>query len=143
MTIAFIDLQAQRRRLGARIERTIAEVLESGQYIQGPVVRAFETQLAAFAGARHAIGCANRTDALALPLMAWDIGPGDAVFCPSFTFAATAEVIPWFGATPVFVDILPDTYNMDPAALDRAIEAVKREGRLTPRVVIAVDLFGQ
>ena len=75
--------------------------------------------------------------------MAWDIGPGDAVFCPSFTFAATAEVIPWFGAEPVFVDILPDTYCMDPDALARAVEAVKTEGRLTPRCVIAVDLFGQ
>jgi len=82
-------------------------------------------------------------DALALPLMAWDIGPGDAVFCPSFTFAATPEVIPWTGATPVFIDILPDTYNIDPAHLEAAIEAVKAKGELRPAAVIAVDLFGQ
>ncbi|MEO6340510.1 MAG: DegT/DnrJ/EryC1/StrS aminotransferase family protein, partial [Caulobacteraceae bacterium] len=106
-------------------------------------VGVFEAQLAAFGGARHALSCANGTDALALPLMAWGIGRGDAVFCPSFTFAATAEVVPWFDATPVFVDILPDTYNMDPASLERAIAEVKARGELTPRAVIAVDLFGQ
>jgi dTDP-4-amino-4,6-dideoxygalactose transaminase len=92
---------------------------------------------------RHALSCGNGTDALALPLMAWDIGHGDAVFCPSFTFAATPEVIPWTGATPVFIDILPDTYNIDPAHLEAAIEAVKAKGKLRPAAVIAVDLFGQ
>jgi dTDP-4-amino-4,6-dideoxygalactose transaminase len=88
------------------------------------------------------LSCGSGTEAIQLPLMAWGIGPGDAVFCPSFTFAATAEVMPLVGATPVFVDIDPDTYNLDAASLDAAIEAVKREGKLTPRAVIAVDLFG-
>ena len=87
--------------------------------------------------------CANGTDALALPLMAWGIGRGDAVFCPSFTFAATGEVVPWLGASPVFVDVLDDTYNLDPERLEAAIAAVKAEGKLTPRAIIAVDLFGQ
>ncbi len=141
--VAFIDLQAQRRRIAGRIDAALAAVLEDGRYVMGPQVQEFERQLAAFSGAKTALACANGTDAIVLPLMAWGVGDGDAVFCPSFTFVATAEVIPWTGATPVFVDILPDTYNMDPAALDAAIEAVKREGKLKPAVVIAVDLFGQ
>jgi UDP-2-acetamido-2-deoxy-ribo-hexuluronate aminotransferase len=141
--IAFIDLKAQRARLGARLDAAIAEVVDSCAFIMGPPVRELEGRLAAFAGAAHCLSCANGTEALVLPLMAWDIRPGDAVFCPSFTFAATAEVVPWLGATPVFVDILPDTYNMDPAALDRAIAATIAEGKLKPKVVIAVDLFGQ
>ena len=143
MSIAFIDLKAQRARLKPRIDAAVARVLDHGGYVLGPEVGAFERQLATFGGARHALSCANGTDALALPLMAWGIGRGDAVFCPSFTFAATAEVVPWFDATPVFVDILPDTYNMDPASLERAITEVKAKGELTPRVIIAVDLFGQ
>jgi dTDP-4-amino-4,6-dideoxygalactose transaminase len=143
MSIAFIDLQAQRRAVGPRIDAAIARVLEHGQFVMGPEVRELETRLSAFGQAKHALSCANGTDALALPLMAWNIGAGDAVFCPSFTFAATAEVIPWTGATPVFIDIDPHTYNMSAAHLDSAIEAVRREGKLTPRAVIAVDLFGQ
>ena len=143
MSIAFIDLKAQRARLKDRIDAAVARVLDHGGYVLGPEVGLLEGQLAAFCGARHALSCANGTDALALPLMAWGIGRGDAVFCPSFTFAATAEVVPWFDATPVFVDILPDTYNMDPASLERAIAEVKAKGDLTPRAVIAVDLFGQ
>lgn len=143
MTIAFIDLAAQQRRIKPRIDAAIARVLAHGAYVMGPEVKAFEDQLAAFAGTAHALGCANGTEALALPLMAWGIGPGDAVFCPSFTFAATGEVIPWLGASPVFVDILPDTYNLDPARLEAAIQATKAEGRLTPKAIIAVDLFGQ
>jgi len=143
MSIEFIDLKAQRRRIKDRTDAAIIRVLDHGGYIMGPEVREFEGQLAAFGGAAHALSCANGTDAVALPLMAWGAGPGDAVFCPSFTFAATAEVVPWDGATPVFVDILPDTYNMDPAHLESAIEQVKREGKLSPKVVIAVDLFGQ
>jgi len=90
-----------------------------------------------------ALSCANGTDAIALPLMAWNVGAGDAVFCPSFTFTATAEVVPWTGAEPVFVDVLADTYCLDPAKLEAAIVAVKAAGRLKPAVVIAVDLFGQ
>jgi dTDP-4-amino-4,6-dideoxygalactose transaminase len=143
MSIAFIDLKAQRARLKDRIDAAVARVLDHGGYVLGPEVAEFERQLAAFGAARHALSCANGTDALALPLMAWGIGRGDAVFCPSFTFAATAEVVPWFDATPVFVDVLPDTYNIDPASLERAIAEVKARGELVPRVVIAVDLFGQ
>lgn len=142
-SIAFIDLQAQRKRIGDKIEKRIHAVLEHGGFILGPEVREFEAQMAKFSGAKYCLSCANGTEAIVLPLMAWDIRPGDAVFCPSFTFAATAEVVPWLGATPVFVDVLPDTYNMDPAHLDAAIEMVKREGKLKPKVVIAVDLFGQ
>src|SRR5690606_21250244 len=114
MTIAFIDLQAQRARIADRIESAVAGVITGGAYVMGPQVREFEAQLAAFGDTRHAISCGNGTDALALPLMAWGVGPGDAVFCPSFTFAATAEIIPWVGASAVFVDIDPVTYNMDP-----------------------------
>ncbi|OGN48538.1 MAG: aminotransferase DegT [Caulobacterales bacterium RIFCSPHIGHO2_12_FULL_68_13] len=141
--IPFIDLQAQRLRLAGKIEAAVQEAVVGGAWVMGPQVRQFEADLAAFGRAKHALGCANGTDALALPLMAWGIGRGDAVFVPSFTFAATAEVVPWFDAEPVFVDVDADTYNMDPAALERAIEGIKAEGRLTPRVVIAVDLFGQ
>jgi dTDP-4-amino-4,6-dideoxygalactose transaminase len=141
--LPFIDLQAQRARIADRIDDAIARVLAHGQFILGPEVRTFESQLAAFGGAKHALANANGTDALVLPLKAWGVGPGDAVFCPAFTFAATAEIVPWTGATPVFVDVLPDTYNMDPASLDAAIAGVVRDGKLKPKVVIAVDLFGQ
>ena len=141
--IPFIDLQAQRARIADRIDAAIARVLAHGQFIFGPEVRTLEAQLADFAGAKHCIANANGTDALALPLMAWGVGTGDAVFCPSFTFAATAEIVPWVDATPVFVDVLPDTYNMDPASLEAAIAGVKKDGKLIPKAVIAVDLFGQ
>ena len=143
MSIAFIDLAAQQRRIRERIDAAIARGLDHGGYVMGPEVREFEAKLAEFGQAPLALSCANGTDALALPMMAWDIGAGDAVFCPSFTFTATPEIVPWFNAEPVFVDILPDTYNIDPAHLEASIEAVKTEGRLTPKVVIAVDLFGQ
>ena len=143
MSIAFIDLAAQQRRIRDRIDLAIGRVLDHGGYVMGPEVRTFEAQLAEFGQAKLALSCANGTDAIALPLMAWGIGAGDAVFCPSFTFAATPEVVPWTGATPVFVDVLPDTYNLDPAHLEATILAVKARGELTPRVVIAVDLFGQ
>jgi dTDP-4-amino-4,6-dideoxygalactose transaminase len=141
--IPFIDLAAQQARLKPGIDAAIQRVLAHGGYVMGPEVRAFEEQLAEFGRVKHALSCGNGTDALALPLMAWGIGHGDAVFCPSFTFAATPEVIPWTGATPVFIDILPDTYNIDPDHLEAAIDAVKAKGKLTPRAVIAVDLFGQ
>lgn len=141
--IPFIDLQAQRRRLGQPLEDAILEVVRSGAYIMGPQIARFEAELAAFGRAPHALSCGSGTEALILPLMAWGIGPGDAVFCPAFTFAATAEVMPLVGATPVFVDIRPDTYTLDPERLDSAIRAIDAEGRLKPRAVIAVDLFGQ
>jgi UDP-2-acetamido-2-deoxy-ribo-hexuluronate aminotransferase len=141
--IPFIDLAAQQVRLKPRIDAAIQKVLAHGAYVMGPEVGSFEAQLAAFGQSKYALSCGNGTDALALPLMAWEIGAGDAVFCPSFTFAATPEVIPWTGATPVFVDILPGTYNLDPDHLEAAIEAVKARGQLRPAAVIAVDLFGQ
>jgi dTDP-4-amino-4,6-dideoxygalactose transaminase len=140
--IPFIDLQAQRKRLGQPLEDAILKVVRSGAYIMGPEIAEFERQLATFSQAPFALSCGSGTEALVLPLMAWGIGPGDAVFCPSFTFAATAEAMPLVGASPVFVDIDPDTYNLDPVSLQAAIEAVKRQGKLTPRAVIAVDLFG-
>jgi dTDP-4-amino-4,6-dideoxygalactose transaminase len=141
--IPFIDLQAQRARISERVDAAIARVLNHGQFIFGPEVKTLEGQLAAFAGAKHCVANANGTDALVLPLWAWGVGQGDAVFCPSFTFAATAEIAPWVEATPVFVDVLPDTYNIDPASLEAAIAGVKNEGKLKPKAVIAVDLFGQ
>jgi dTDP-4-amino-4,6-dideoxygalactose transaminase len=142
-SIPFIDLQAQRKRMGEPLMRAIAGAVEGGQWILGPAVTALEQQLAAFSGVKHAIACANGTDALLLILRAWDIGPGDAVFVPSFTFAATAEVVALAGATPVFVDVLGDTFNMDPASLEAAIAMVWRDGKLSPKAFIPVDLFGQ
>ncbi|RYD91775.1 MAG: DegT/DnrJ/EryC1/StrS aminotransferase family protein, partial [Sphingomonadales bacterium] len=139
----FIDLAAQRDRIRPQIDAAIQRVVSTCGFIMGPEVVNFEKSLAAFAGAKHALGCANGTDALLIPLRAWNIGSGDAVFVPSFTFVASAEVVPLVGASPVFVDVLPDTYNMDPASLEAAIESVKKEGKLKPRAIIAVDLFGQ
>ena len=140
--IPFIDVASQRARLGTRIDDAVSAVLESCRFINGPEVTLLEQQLADFAGAKHALACSSGTDALAMILMSWGIGPGDAVFCPAFTFCATAEVVPWVGATPVFLDVKPDTFNMDAASLDRAVAVAKKQG-LVPRVVIPVDLFGQ
>ena len=141
--IAFIDLQAQRRRLGAPLNTAIMAAVEGGQWILGPQVAQFEKDIAAWAGVKHAIACANGTDALLLVLRAWGVGPGDAVFVPAFTFAASAEVVALAGASPVFVDVLSDTFNMDPVSLEAAIALVKKDGKLTPKVVMPVDLFGQ
>ncbi len=141
--IAFIDLQAQRRRLGEPLNAAIKAAVESGQWILGPQVAEFERDIAQWTGVKHAIGCANGTDALLLILRAWDVGPGDAVFVPAFTFAASAEVVALAGAAPVFVDVLADSFNMDPASLEAAIALVKKDGKLTPKVVMPVDLFGQ
>jgi dTDP-4-amino-4,6-dideoxygalactose transaminase len=141
--IALIDLQAQRRRLGAPLERAILDAVQGGQWVMGPQVAQLEKQLAEFAGVKHCIACANGTDALLIVLRAWGIGPGDAVFVPTFTFAASAEVVALVGAVPVFVDVFEDTYNIDPASLEAAIALVKREGKLKARVVMPVDLFGQ
>jgi dTDP-4-amino-4,6-dideoxygalactose transaminase len=139
--IPFIDIAAQRQRLGARIDEAIARVTTHCQFILGPEVRALEAELAQFCGARHAVSCASGTDALVLVLMAKGIGPGDAVFCPAFTFCATAEVAALLGATPVFADVDEATFNIDPASLERAIAKAKRLG-LKPKAVIPVDLFG-
>jgi dTDP-4-amino-4,6-dideoxygalactose transaminase len=139
--IPFIDVAAQRRRLGRAIDEAVGRVLAHCQFIQGPEVRALEAELAAFCGARHAVACASGTDALRLALMAWEIGRGDAVICPSFTFCATAEVVALGGATPILADVDADTFNIDPASCSRAVETAKRLG-LKPRAVIPVDLFG-
>jgi dTDP-4-amino-4,6-dideoxygalactose transaminase len=138
----FIDLQAQRHRLGDKIDRAIAGVLEHGKFIMGPEVHALEERLAAYCGVRHAVTCANGTDALVLALMALGARTDDAVFVPSFTFAATAEAVAFVGATPVFVDVRPDTFNMDAASLRTAV-AMARELGLRPLGVLPVDLFGQ
>ena len=139
--IPFIDVVAQRRRLGTRIDEAITRVTEHCQFILGPEVRELEAELARFCGARHAVSCASGTDALVLVLMAKGIGLGDAVICPSFTFCATAEVVALLGATPVFADVDETTFNIDPASFERAIAKAKRLG-LKPKAVIPVDLFG-
>jgi UDP-2-acetamido-2-deoxy-ribo-hexuluronate aminotransferase len=139
--IPFIDVAAQRRRLGRSIDDAIARVLAHCQFIMGPEVVAFEQALAGFCGARHAVSCASGTDALLLVLMAKGIGPGDAVFCPSFTFCATAEVVVLAGATPLFVDVEEASFNLDPKSLARALGTAKRLG-LRAKAVIPVDLFG-
>lgn len=152
----FIDLAAQQHKIRDSLEVQIRSVLDHGQYIMGPEVRKLEGILAEYTGTKHAIGCASGTDALLMALMAYEIGPGDAVFTTPFTFMATAEVISLLGAVPVFVDIDQTTFNLDPAHLERAIEAVEScdsskyplpapgtaNGKLRPRGIIAVDLFG-
>jgi dTDP-4-amino-4,6-dideoxygalactose transaminase len=139
--IEFIDLGAQRRRLGRRVDEAILRVVDHGKYIMGPEVAIFERELAAFCGAKHVLSCANGTDALGLALMAKGIKPGQAVLVPSFTFAATAEVVAWFDAVPVFVDVLEHTFNMDPVSLEAGIATANRLG-LEPAGIIPVDLFG-
>ena len=137
----FIDLAAQQAKLREKIDARIAAVLDHGAYIMGPEVLELEEKLAQFCGAAHCISCANGTDALQLVLMAMGLRTGDAVFVPSFTFAATAEVVPCMGATPVFVDVDLSTYTMDPNSLRRAVYHAKALG-LRPAAVIPVDLFG-
>ncbi|MBR1199461.1 DegT/DnrJ/EryC1/StrS family aminotransferase [Bradyrhizobium sp. AUGA SZCCT0240] len=140
--IPLIDIAAQRRRLGKSIDDAVSRVLNHCQFINGPEVTALETALAAFSGAKHVVSCASGTDALLMVLMAKNIGPGDAVLCPSFTFSATGEAVALTGATPVFVDVDEATFNMDPASLKRGIATARQRG-LKPRGVIVVDLFGQ
>ena len=138
----FIDLAAQQKLIRPKIDAAIQKVLDHGQYIMGPEVKEFECQLREFTGAKYALTCANGTDALTLVLMAWGIGPGDAVFVPSFTYVATAEAPAQLGATPFFVDVCEDTFNIDPQSFKQAI-IDSRELGLKSAVVIAVDLFGQ
>ncbi len=140
--LPFIDLQAQRARIAEPVERAVLDVVRSGRWILGPEVAACEAELAAFAGATHCLTTASGTDALALALMAAGLRPGDAVVCPAFTFAATAEVVAWLGAVPVFADVDPATFNLDPAGAERALATAETAG-LTPRALVAVDLFGQ
>lgn len=138
----FIDLKSQLELIRPQIDAAIKRVLDHGIFIMGPEVHALEKQLAEFCGVKHAISCANGTDALGLGLMAKNVGVKDAIFLPSFTFAATAEVVSWVGATPVFIDSLDDTYNMDPKSLEQGIKQAKKLG-LKPAGIIPVDLFGQ
>jgi dTDP-4-amino-4,6-dideoxygalactose transaminase len=139
---AFIDLAAQRAHLGDRVEQAIAKILQHGQFILGPEVTELERQLEAFCGARHCVSCANGTDALLLALLAEGVGPGDAVFVPAFTFVATVEVVVHVGATPVFVDVGRQTFNLDIDSLKAAIDTSKKCS-LKPCCVIPVDLYGQ
>ncbi len=149
----FIDLAAQQNLIREKIEANIQAVLAHGKYIMGPEIKELEKRLAEFVGVEHGIACSSGTDALLLALMAYDVGPGDAVFTSPFTFIATAEVISLLGAKPVFVDIEPRTFNMDPKYLERAITALQKgssdyplprtsDSSLTPKGIIAVDLFG-
>lgn len=138
----FIDLQSQYHLIKDLVDSSVLNVLEHGAYIMGPEIAKLEKELAEFTGVDYAISCSNGTDALLMPLMAWGIGPGDAVFTSPFTFIATAEVVQLLGATPVFVDIDPETYNIDPSKLKIEIERVIAEGKLTPKAIIPVDLFG-
>ena len=139
----FIDLHAQQRRIRSKIDIALNTVLEHGQYVLGPEVNQLEDELATYCNVGNAVTCANGTDALVLALMALEIKPGDAVFCPSFSFVATAQVIPWLGAVPIFVDIDPQTYNMDAESLEGAIKDTIAKNKHVPKAVIAVDLFGQ
>ncbi|MBS6396195.1 MAG: DegT/DnrJ/EryC1/StrS family aminotransferase [Clostridiales bacterium] len=138
----FRDLKKQYQVLKPEMDAAISQVLEASNYISGKQVAELETELAEYVGVKHCITCANGTDALTLALMAWGIGEGDAVFVPDFTFFSSAETVAYEGATPVFTDILEDTFNMDPDSLERAVQAVLAEGKLTPRVIVTVDLFG-
>ena len=141
-TISMVDLQAQRRRLGAKLDAAVLRVLDHGGFIMGPEVAEVERRLAAQCGAKHVISCSSGTTALIMALMAHDVGRGDAVFVPSFTFTATAEAVVLAGATPIFVDVTPDTFNIDPVSLAKAINVAQQTG-LKPACVLAVDLFGQ
>jgi dTDP-4-amino-4,6-dideoxygalactose transaminase len=144
--IDFIDLKAQQKLILPALEERIRRVLAHGQYIMGPEVTELEERLAAYVGVGQVISCASGTDALLMILMAKGVGPGDAVFTTPFTFIATAEVIALLGATPVFVDVDPVFFNIDPEQLARAIAALPTDARtaaLRPRGIITVDLFGQ
>jgi len=138
----FIDLQAQYHHLKTKIDKRIADVLNHGKYIMGPEVQELEQVLADYVGVKHVVTCANGTDALSLALMVLEIKEKDAVFCPTFTFFATAEVISFANATPVFVDSNEQTFNICPIDLEKQIQQVISEGKLTPKAIIAVDLFG-
>lgn len=139
----FVDLKAQYKKLKTEIDANIQKVLNHGHYLMGPEVAELEQQLAEYVGVKHCITCANGTDALHMILMAWGIKKGDAVFVPTFTFMSTAEVVSLAGATPVFTDIDLKTFNMDAVSLEQQIEKVIAEGKLTPKAIIPVDLFGQ
>ncbi|NQV14977.1 DegT/DnrJ/EryC1/StrS family aminotransferase [bacterium] len=138
----FIDLAKQQSLIKDALDSRIQAVLAHGKYIMGPEIKEMEAQLAEYVGVKYCVSCSSGTDALLMPLLAWGIGPGDAVFTTPFTFIATAEVIQLLGATSVFVDIDPLSYNISPELLDAAIGKVVEEGKLSPKVIIPVDLFG-
>ena len=138
----FRDLVKQYNVLKPEIDKAMIDTAASGGYIMGKAVKELEASLAEYVGVKHCIACANGTDALTLALKAWGIGAGDAVFVPDFTFFASAEVVSLEGATPVFIDIDEDTFNIDVKSLEKAIEKTIKGGKLTPRVIITVDLFG-
>lgn len=138
----FRDLKKQYEILKSSIDAGIQDVINNTAFINGPQVRELEEKLASYTGTKHCITCANGTDALSMMLMVWDIKEGDAVFVPDFTFFATGEVVSFEGATPVFVDVDERTFNIDPLKLEEAIQSVLKEGRLTPKLIIPVDLFG-
>ncbi len=138
----FLDLKAQQKRIRKPLEKRISAILDHGAYIMGPEVFELEEKLADYCGVKHAISCSSGTDALLIPLMAWGIGPGDAVFTTPFTYVATAEVISILGATPVFVDVYESTYNIDCEKLEIEINKIISEGKLKPKAIIPVDLFG-
>ncbi len=140
--IPFVDLRLQYQRLKSEIDARIKAVLDHGRFVMGPEVEELEGRLGEFVGGAHTIGCSSGTDALLMGLMACEIGPGDAVFLPAFTFPATAEVVLLLRAEPVLVDVDRGSFNLDPDDLEQRLEAVEREGRLRPRAVIPVDLFG-
>ena len=142
-SIPFLDLAAQQARIAGPLQARLAAVLQHCQFILGPEVGELEARLAQFCGAKHCIGVSNGTDALQIAMMAENIGPGDAVFLPAFTYTATAEVPLVLGATPVFVDVDPRTFQIDPAHLELRIAQVRAAGKLRPRMLIGVDLFGQ
>ena len=144
MSIPFIDLKAQYALVEEDVRKGIDAVLEHGAYIMGPEIAEIENRLSSYSAVRHAVACASGTDALIMALMALEVGPGDAVFTSPFTFMATAETIALLGATPVFVDVDPVTFNIDPDALRRKIGEIKdNHSELTPKGIIAVDIFGQ
>ena len=138
----FLDLKTQQDRIREPLEKRFSAILDHGAYIMGPEVYELEEKLADYCGVKHAISCSSGTDALLIPLMAWGIGPGDAVFTTPFTYVATAEVIALLGATPIFVDVYDSTFNIDCEKLELAIQNTISEGKLSPKAIIPVDLFG-
>ena len=138
----FLDLETQQNRIRKPLEKRLSAILDHGAYIMGPEVYELEEKLADYCGVKHAISCSSGTDALLIPLMAWGVGPGDAVFTTPFTYVATAEVIALLGATPIFVDVYGSTFNIDCDKLEIAIQDTIKEGKLNPKVIIPVDLFG-
>ena len=138
----FLDLKTQQKRIRKPLEKRINKILDHGAYIMGPEVFELEEKLADYCGVKHVISCSSGTDALLIPLMAWGIKPGDAVFTTPFTYHATAEVVSILGATPILVDVYESTFNIDCEKLEIEIKRIIQEGKLNPKAIIPVDLFG-